>query len=431
MEKLRSEIRAAFEKEQAAHPPVTSLRQNVVAAVTAHPRRATNYQWLAVAAALVLGVLVVAGLMSTRLARHAIAPAHTQPTATAATAVDYGPPPAGVPLVYVQDPTHEGWLIGFDWAGRPRGTVKMPQRVPSACGACTRPLDTSRIGQAPDGSVFGISPSGKGGFTEFMDVQANPLPMDPSLADWPVNAGLVWADDGKHLCGVWYPQRGWSLITRLPSTGPTSVPVAIDPDGAIVRSGIIGLSVAACGLGNDRAVITRDVSGVEEHVWVVRMSDGKILAHHTYAANQLANIVASGDGALIAENSAKSSGQIAPAAPSTIVRRVSDMSAVLTLDPSIGVLGFSSDNSMALVTTSPWAAGVPTHMALIEVQTGRVLWRYAGSQELAGFLAQPNGKGFAVMLKGTADSSMHPSVSVVMVRGDGSAIAIPGSYVRL
>jgi hypothetical protein len=170
---------------------------------------------------------------------------------------------------------------------------------------------------------------------------------------------------------------------------------------------------------------------VEEHVWVVRMSDGKVLAHHTYAANQLANIVASGDGALIAENSAKSVGQIAPAAPSTIIRRASDMSVVLTLDASIGVLGFNSDNSAALVYTTPWAAQVQTHMALIEVQTGKVLWRYEGSQELAGFLAQPNGKGFAVMLKGTADSGMHPSVSVVMVRGDGSAIAIPGSYVRL
>ena len=51
MEHLRSEIRAAFEQEQAAHPPISALRQNVVASVTAHSRRDTNYQWLAVAAA--------------------------------------------------------------------------------------------------------------------------------------------------------------------------------------------------------------------------------------------------------------------------------------------------------------------------------------------------------------------------------------------
>jgi len=425
MEKLRSEIRAAFEKEQAAHPPITSLRQNVVAAVTARPRRAPNYQWMALAAALVLGILVVVGLMSTRFARHAIAPAHTQPTATAsasptaAPAVDYGPPPAGVPLVYVQDSKNAAWLIGFDWTGKARGTVKMPA-----------PLDTSRIGQAPDGSVFGISPNGKGGYTEFMDTQGNRIPMDPSLSDWPVNASLIWADDGQHLCGIWFAPRGWALITRLPAKSPTSVPVAIDPDGAIVRSGVIGVSMAGCSIQNDRAILTRS-AGVDDHLWVVRISDGKILSHRTYAANQLSNFVASPDGALIVENSAKSVGQIAPAAPSTIIRRASDMSVVLTLDASIGVLGFNSDNSVALVYTTPWAAQVQTHMALIEVQTGKVLWRYEGSQELAAFMAQPNGKDFAVMLKGTADSGMHPSISVVLVRSDGSTTTVPGNYVRL
>ena len=83
MEKLRSEIRAAFEKDQAAHPPTAALRQNVVEAVTANRRPARNFQWVAIAAALVLGILVVAGLMSTRLARHATVPAnpHAPPDA--------------------------------------------------------------------------------------------------------------------------------------------------------------------------------------------------------------------------------------------------------------------------------------------------------------------------------------------------------------
>jgi len=392
----------------------------VVATVNAHRRPTRNFQWVALTAALVLGILVVFGLMSTRFARHATMQAHPQSSPVASPLADYGPPPAGVPLVYVQDPRHDGWLIGFDWAGKPRGTVKMPQ-----------PLDTNRMSQAPDGSVFGISPNGKGGYTEFLDVQGNRIPMDPSLSDWPVNANLIWADDGQHLCGIWYSPRGWALITRLATKSPTSVPVAIDPDGAIVRSGVIGVSVVACSIRSDRAIITRDVYGAEEHIWLVRISDGKILSHRTYAANQLSNIVASPDGALIVEDSAKASGQIAQAAPSTIIRRTSDMSVVLTLDASIGVIGFNSDNTMALVYTSPWASGVATHMALVEVPTGKVLWRYDGSQEFAGFLAQPNGKDFAVMLKGTADSTMHPSVSVVLVRSDGSTTVIPGSYVHL
>src|ERR1700682_2069621 len=138
MEKLRSEIRAAFEKEQAAHPPIAALRHNEVEAVTVHPERERNYQWVAVAAAVVLGLLVVVGLMSTRFVLRPVGQAnpHASPVA------DYGAPPAGTQLVYLQDPNHPGWLIGFDWTGKPRGTVKLPQVVEPP----------NRIGQAPDGS---------------------------------------------------------------------------------------------------------------------------------------------------------------------------------------------------------------------------------------------------------------------------------------
>jgi len=71
-------------------------------------------------------------------------------------------------------------------------------------------------------------------------------------------------------------------------------------------------------------------------------------------------------------------------------------------------------------------------MALIEVTTGKVLWRYEGDEVLASLpLAQPNGKDFAVMLKGMADSTQHPSVSVMIVHSDGRATVVRGSYVHL
>jgi hypothetical protein len=84
MDDLRSEIRASFEKEQAGLAPGAALRRDIVAAVTTRPRRESNFQWLAVAAAVVLGILVVAGLMSTRLAHRANlpAPAATAPAAS-------------------------------------------------------------------------------------------------------------------------------------------------------------------------------------------------------------------------------------------------------------------------------------------------------------------------------------------------------------
>ena len=74
MEELRSEIRAAFGREQADYPPAPGLRRDVVDAVTTRRRPASDLRWVAVAAAVILGFLVVAGLMSTRL-MHPPAPA--------------------------------------------------------------------------------------------------------------------------------------------------------------------------------------------------------------------------------------------------------------------------------------------------------------------------------------------------------------------
>jgi len=82
MDDPRSEIRAAFEKEQAASPPVADLRSRITRTVAARPHRQANLQWMAVAAALVIGALVVAGLMSTRLASRSNIPAAPKATPT-------------------------------------------------------------------------------------------------------------------------------------------------------------------------------------------------------------------------------------------------------------------------------------------------------------------------------------------------------------
>jgi TolB protein len=72
---LRNEIRAAFEREQAAFPPPAALRAQVVAAVNTSDRLATpprqrsgrNLDWLLVAAAALLTIAIVAGLLAVRL----------------------------------------------------------------------------------------------------------------------------------------------------------------------------------------------------------------------------------------------------------------------------------------------------------------------------------------------------------------------------
>ena len=86
MDEIRSQIHAAFEKEQAANPAAPSLRRSIVQAVAARePGRETGPQWLAVAAAVILGVLLVGVLMSTRLTHGVMVPAApaTSPSSSA------------------------------------------------------------------------------------------------------------------------------------------------------------------------------------------------------------------------------------------------------------------------------------------------------------------------------------------------------------
>jgi hypothetical protein len=107
------------------------------------------------------------------------------------------------------------------------------------------------------------------------------------------------------------------------------------------------------------------------------------------------------------------------------------MSVVATLDPSVAVLDFNSDGSLALVATTPWASGLAPHLQVINARTGAAVWRYDGSQQFSSLLAQPAGRDFAVFLQDPRDSSSPPSVDVVIVHAEGQATTIPGHYIHL
>src|SRR5579864_4111867 len=87
-------------------------------------------------------------------------------------------------------------------------------------------------------------------------------------------------------------------------------------------------------------------------VWVMRLSDGTVLAHHTYPEFLLANVVASPDAAYIAENAFGTVGQGAVQGQGTsAIRQVSDWVRVGTVGSS-AVRAFSGDDSLVLVTPS-------------------------------------------------------------------------------
>jgi hypothetical protein len=404
MEELRSEIRAAFDKDQSAHPPAGSMRRNIVESVVTRRQHAPSLQWVAVAVAAILAILVVAGLMSTRLAHRAGVPV---PAATPE--ADYGPPPAGVNLLYVHDPRHDSWLIGYDWQGQPRATIKLSQ-----------PTD---VAMAPDGSAFEVTNGGKGGSGDFLDRLGHLIPG----AGTSLPTG-IWADDNRHFCFAFGDQHtsSWILGTQLPGATLRSV-AAIAP---YVAGDQTGIGVAACSVRNDLAILVRTTIAWPYEMWGVRISDGTVLSHTTFSAHQLANVVASRDAAFIAENSSKSSGQPDSNAPSTLIRRVSDRSVVATLDPSMGVLAFSGDDSLVLVDSHPLVVGQPTLVSVIDVRSGKALpWQDQGTSALGGFLAEPGGRDFAIALTilGTnSPGARGQAATILILHGDGSVTKFRG-----
>jgi hypothetical protein len=405
MDDLRSEIRAAFEREQPGRAPAGAMRSDIVDAVTARSRPSRNFQWVAVVAAVILGILVVAGLMSTRFAHRASVPAATP---NASPVADYGPPPAGVNLLYVRDPSHTSWLIGYDWSAKPRATVKLDPAVGSA-------------GMAPDGQSFAVGFGAKGGTGEILDRLGQPVPGSGAI---PGSALAIWADDNRHMCGVSFDEQTllYTLITAGPGEGVKRVAALATP-----AAGQGPFRVQSCSIRNDQAVLVRTNVAWPSELWVVRLSDGKTISKSTYPeADAPSNVVVSGDASLIAENSGQSVGQLGPTAPKTTIRRVSDRSVVATLDPTMGVLAFNGDDSLVLVTTTPWVGGQPTALAVIDLGSGQALWRYNGPGMFGNAVAEPGGRDFAVYVRKPAVED--PLTDLTIVHADGAATDFPRRY---
>jgi hypothetical protein len=415
MDDLRNEIRQAFQKEQAANPPGANLRHDVVAATTTRPRRGANLQWLAAAAALLITALVIGSLVSSRVALRTQAPAHASPARTAAPANgDYGPPPEGVALFYLKDPEHQGWYVGFDWTGTPRATLKLP--------AGSDP--NMSLSQSADGSYFILRPGAKGGSGQFYDKLGQRLSGNGGFA------GAQWADDNSHQCGMYVDESAgtWNLVTQVPGQ-PAKKIATLAPYSAGAQWLI---ELLACSYHTDKAVLVKVANSYPVDLWVIRLSDGKVLAHTAYTDNaaQYGAPTASRDASLVALNSSKASGGTNWFGPTTVVRAL-DGGLVAKLDASFGVLGFSSDNKSVLVTTTPWVFGAPTHLAVVAIPSGDILWRYDGPEQLTGFFTNPAGPGFAVMLQSPAEpAGPHPTVDVVIVNGTDEPLIVASHYMR-
>ncbi len=266
-------------------------------------------------------------------------------------------------------PRHVLWFIGYDWTGKPRATINLAQ-----------PLGSDQVlRQAPDGQELALNSNGKGG-GQFLDRLGNLIPqVQPA-------AGGIWADDNRRTCGVEFDTQKYTytLVTLTPGEAPRSVTL-IARDSAIGQTGI---DVVACSFKNDEAIAVRTNIAWPGELWIVRLSDGTVLAHRTEPVTALTNIVASPDVACIAENSSAGSQlQDVQSAPSTVVRRVSDWQVVLTLPAQSQVLAFSSDCTHVLISKQPYQYPGPTHLEVIDWAVPHGVWNYDGPEALWSSIA--------------------------------------------
>jgi hypothetical protein len=247
-------------------------------------------------------------------------------------------------------------------------------------------------------------------------------------------------------CSVTVDQQTfvWALNEKLPGHAVRQVAVIARDQGI----GQTGISLAACSVPNDVAILVRTTISWVAEVWVVKLSDGKVMAHHTYTASMFDSVVASPDGKYIAENSSIFTSSPNPqGALLNQIRRVPDWSVVATLGtPGPQVLSFSGDGSLVLTAKLPISAGKPSHLGLLDWRSGSELWHYDGPGQLGSFLAQPNGHDFAIAVMGptryepspcgqTAQTACKavedPLRDVLIAHNNGSTTRIPGRYVTL
>jgi hypothetical protein len=329
-------------------------------------------------------------------------------------AVDHGTPPAGVNLLYMHDPIKPVWLVGYDWSGKVRGTVKLD-------------TETSGATMAPDGQSFVMGAGGKGGSGTFVDRFGQLTPSQGGVLEYASN---IWADDSRHMCTVSLDQQTfeWALNTQLPTETIKKVAVIARDQGV----GQSGISLLACSIRNDLAIAERTTIAWPAELWVIRLSDGSVLAHHTYPFQELTTVVASADGIYLGENviSTASQSKLAGAAVTARIRRVSDWTMVATLPANDGVLGFSGDGSLVLVSTEPTLNPEPRLFGILEWKSASMIWRNP-SETMTSFTAEPGGASFALALQRPQSPKVtypDPARDVTIVRGDGTSTTLAGRF---
>jgi hypothetical protein len=332
---------------------------------------------------------------------------------------DYGPPPAGVDLLYVAWPAAPTWLIGYDWHGQPRATVHLKE------------LD----GQADQiGSGITVAPNGNGflsgGYTFDRLGRVSYQSAPPGKG----NLNRTWSEDGQLICGVeevnsTIDSNGngtsdYYLVRRTPNGPPVRVRRFLHLDAV---PGDLGFGMYACSHWLDRALIVKTVCCGIQGATVMRLSDGAILGTWNRDAG---SPIFSPDGQEVADPTWTPDGKTV----STAIKTLLGGTVLARYGAGISFQAFAANNRYAVVTTPAGQTQV------IEVSTRRVVWRDSQDRKLSRIWARPGAAGDVALIftappvqmpcpGDTSSQCPNPESSIVMVHADGSSVDLGGEFI--
>ena len=222
----------------------------------------------------------------------------------------------------------------------------------------------------------------------------------------------AWADDGRHFCQV-VPfdnpgAEGIPTTLQLVTVGGGTRYVA--KVGTLYNQTWVG--VAACSMSADRAVVIQ--SGGQglgtAQVWSIQLSTGTTIWTHDYTRSPAnVHVVASRDGAYVAENLAAGGSAVFG----------SDGKAIAKLPSSIEA--FSWDGNLAVVDQGYGTAPAQ----VISWRDSAVIWSSPPDTGLVNAQPQPDGSELAIWVMPTADfEKQQPQPSeLFVISATGRSIA--------
>lgn len=396
MDDLRRKVNDAFEETQADFGDLDGVRERMFrAALTGHgAREGHRLQLAAGLAAILIAAIAIATFAYVRAGYRLSPEGPPRPVQSPTPSSKVLDVPNSTPVILYGDPATPGQVDGMTWDGKLSGIV---------------PVSPGTDSGNPAANLFATSTEIRGRFGNLV-----------ATGNYGAKFfGGTWADDEKQFCQMApfdYLGAG-GVPATLQIVTPGQAPRSIVQVGHIYEQ--VVTRVAACSVLADRAVVVQSYGGGgEAQYWVVRLSTGKILWTHKFAAlHSPAAVVASRDGMYVAEN--VSSGKLPITGAGSSIYGPDGKQVAHLAD---WVEAFSWDGSLA-VTDQGW---VPGNVRAVHWRDGNTLWSAPAGYALQRSAAQPEGTSVAIWIltAGQLSTGGPFQADLYVIAADGQLVSL-------